>query len=203
MQSMELSDFPIFSVRQTLTSLQHVLYIRSISLVLGTRNKNHTGTKSTAKITSIQDHFSQPTIHLTYNMSSTATEICRPAWTDQPEPLVSYGLPFSEATRKHVDETFKASRVYVIASASLARNTLNLQDLENALGKKLAGVRIGMKPHSFMSEILEVIHDVQRVDADLIVTLGGGSLTDAAKLIAFVSRLSPVEQLCAVSWTDS
>ena len=119
-------------------------------------------------------------------MSSTATEICRPTWTDQNEPRVSYGLPFPETTRKHADQTFKASRVYIIASTSLARNTSNLKDLENALGYKVVGVRVGMKPHTFMSEVLEIIHDAHKVDIDLIITLGGGSLSDAAKLVAFV-----------------
>ena len=45
-----------------------------------------------------------------------------------------------------------------------------------------------MRPHVLMSEVLEVIEDVRRVDANVIVTLGGGSLIDGAKAIAFVSR---------------
>ena len=46
-----------------------------------------------------------------------------------------------------------------------------------------------MKPHTFMSEVLEIVEDARELDADLIVTLGGGSLIDAAKVVAFV-RLS-------------
>ena len=88
-----------------------------------------------------------------------------------------------------MDENFKASRVYIISSSSLARNTSNLKDLENALGEKVVGVRMGMRPHTFMSEVLEIIHDAQEVDTDLIVTLGGGSLTDGTKIVAFVSAI--------------
>ena len=81
-------------------------------------------------------------------------------------------------------------RVYIIASASLSKNTTALKDLKEALAGKVAGVRVGMRPHTFLSEVLEVIKEVEKVDADLIVTLGGGSLSDAAKLVAFVSTLS-------------
>lgn len=113
-------------------------------------------------------------------------EVLRSAFSDQDEPRFSFGLPFKETCRKHVEDTFKACRVYIISSGSLAKNTSNLQDLQNALSGKVAGVRTGMKPHTFMSEVLETIHDARRVDADLIVTIGGGSLTDGAKVIAFV-----------------
>ena len=114
-------------------------------------------------------------------------ETCRPAWADKDEPLISYGLPFPKTCRKHIDSTFKASKVYIISSGSLARETSNLADLQNELGDKVAGIRIGMKPHTFMSEVLDVVRDARKVDADLIVSIGGGSVTDAAKLVAFVS----------------
>lgn len=51
---------------------------------------------------------------------------------------------------------------------------------------RVAGVRFGMKPHMIMSEVLEVTADARRPDADLIVTLGGGSLIDGAKAVATV-----------------
>lgn len=37
-----------------------------------------------------------------------------------------------------------------------------------------------------MSEVLEIIADARRPDADLIVTLGGGNLIDGAKAVATV-----------------
>ncbi|KAI5864555.1 putative Fe-containing alcohol dehydrogenase [Durotheca rogersii] len=108
-----------------------------------------------------------------------------PAFPDRDRPLVSYGLPFVQSLPRHVDHLFHASRIYVISSRSLAANTTYLDGLKEALGGKLAGVRIGMKPHSHWSEILEVVAEAKRHDADLLVTLGAGSLTDAAKIISF------------------
>ena len=108
-------------------------------------------------------------------------------------PLLAYGRPYPELVQKHVRDTFRASRAYVLASRSLARDTDKLERLEEALGDKLVGLRVGMKPHTYMSEVLEIVQDARRLDADIIVTLGGGSLSDAAKIVAFVRRQDPLQ----------
>ena len=119
------------------------------------------------------------------------SEIVRPAFTGRDRPLLSYGIDFPAAVARHVAETFGASRVYVICSGSLARNTDALDRLTKALGEqKVAGQRIGMTPHTMWGEVLEIVSDARKVQADLLLTLGAGSLTDAAKIVAFVSRRS-------------
>lgn len=118
-------------------------------------------------------------------------ETCRPAFSDQEDPKISYGLPFPETCVLHNEKTFKASRIYIICSGTLAKTSPHLDDLKKALGDKVAGVRIGMKFHTFISEVLEVIHDARKADADLIITLGAGSLSDAAKLVAQVRVTNP------------
>jgi alcohol dehydrogenase class IV len=127
-------------------------------------------------------------------------EVFRPAFPGRETPLVSYGIPFTEALIKHVDGFFHASQVYIISSGSLAKNTHHLDDLKSSLGSKLAGVRIGMKPHTYWSEILEIVSDARSCGADVLVTLGAGSLTDAAKIISFalandVSTVDDLESL--------
>jgi alcohol dehydrogenase class IV len=120
-----------------------------------------------------------------------ASEVYRQAFPPQPYPLVSYNLPFHEACGKHLaTEDFRSNRVYVIASGSLCRQTSALQQLEEAIGRdKLAGVHKGMKSHTYWSEVLEIIKEVQESKAELLITLGAGSLTDAAKIVALVMRL--------------
>jgi alcohol dehydrogenase class IV len=120
------------------------------------------------------------------NGSSEDGEIVRPAFDDVSGPHVSYNLPFDKAATKHVVETFAADRVYILASGSLCRNTKFVQQLQDALGRRVAGVRKGMTPHTLWSEVLEVVEECRRVKADLLITIGGGSLTDAAKLVALV-----------------
>ena len=126
------------------------------------------------------------------NAAATDKEVYRPAWEGS-KTHVSYGLPFPEACKKHVVETFKASKVYIIASGSLSRNTSHVKRLQAALGDKVVGTRYGMKPHTLWSEILEVVQDASNVGADLLVTLGAGSLTDGAKIIALVCLMSSSE----------
>jgi alcohol dehydrogenase class IV len=75
----------------------------------------------------------------------------------------------------------------------LARNTDSLGRLAETLEKvkvSIVGKRIGMKPHTLWSEVLEITADARACEADLILTLGGGSLTDGAKVVAFVRHLA-------------
>lgn len=120
-------------------------------------------------------------------------EQIQPAFPDKATPLVSYGycLSFIETCVKHVHETFHAERVYLIASTSLTSNTNNTSALQAALGSKLIQSRIGMTPHTLMSEVLEIVNDCKELKVDCIVTLGGGSLSDGAKIVSFV-RVSRV-----------
>ncbi|KAL3494956.1 alcohol dehydrogenase [Aspergillus germanicus] len=131
-------------------------------------------------------------------------ETFRPAFSDRPRPLLSYGIPFPEAVARHVVDTFDAKRVYVICSGSLARNTDSLDRLAQTLEKvkvSIIGKRIGMKPHTLWSEVLEITADARACEADLILTLGGGSLTDGAKVVAFAlannaKTFEDLETLC-------
>jgi alcohol dehydrogenase class IV len=113
-------------------------------------------------------------------------ETVRPAFAGRERPILSYGIAFPAAAARHVTETFGASRVYVICSGSLARNTDSLDRLTAALGQKVVGRRIGMQSHTLWSEVLEIVEDARNVQADLLLTLGAGSLTDGAKIIALV-----------------
>lgn len=115
------------------------------------------------------------------------TETVRPAFTGRERPLLSYGIPFPRAAAHHITETFGASRVYVICSGSLARNTDALGRLTAALGaEKVVGRRIGMQSHTLWSEVLEIVAEARGLQADLLLTLGAGSLTDGAKIVALV-----------------
>ncbi|KAK8076309.1 hypothetical protein PG994_003581 [Apiospora phragmitis] len=111
-------------------------------------------------------------------------ETHRPAFAGREKPSVSYGLPFPLTLLHHAGSTFGATRLYVLCSASLARNTPHLTALKDTLNSKVAGVRVGLQPHTRWSEVLEVVREARALDCDLLVTLGAGSLTDAAKIMS-------------------
>ncbi|KAF5627043.1 alcohol dehydrogenase [Fusarium sp. NRRL 52700] len=110
-------------------------------------------------------------------------EVCYPAYEGRETPKVSYGLEFPEACLRHCCDTFSSSSVFIICSKSLAQNTKALEQLRSALGSKVVGVKIGINSHTPIAQVLEVVNDASKLDIDCLVTLGAGSLTDAAKLI--------------------
>ncbi|KAH8165434.1 hypothetical protein CIB48_g2813 [Xylaria polymorpha] len=106
----------------------------------------------------------------------------------RPPTMVSYGLPYDQACKKHVDGFLNARRVYIIASRSLSQQTQCLAKLEATLGEKHAGTWIGIKPHTPYDDLVEIIRDVRAKKADCLVTLGGGSLADGAKLVVYAAE---------------
>jgi len=120
------------------------------------------------------------------NFTMTASaESYRLAFPSKSKPYISTGLPFPKACAHHVTNTFHASKAYVIVSNSISK-TDNFVSLRKALGDKVVGVRNGIKPHTPWDDVLEIVKDIRENGADIIITLGAGSLTDGAKVIAFV-----------------
>jgi hypothetical protein len=113
-------------------------------------------------------------------------EIVQPAFAGRDRPLLSHGVPYPEAASRHLRESLQASRVYVICSGTLGRTTDFMSRLSDALGPILVGHRIGMKSHTLWSEVLQITEEARSVGADAILTVGAGSLTDGAKIIALV-----------------
>ncbi|CZT41291.1 related to aldehyde-alcohol dehydrogenase [Rhynchosporium secalis] len=128
-------------------------------------------------------------------------ETYRPAFPPNPKPYISIGLPFPEACAHHITHTFRASKVYIIVSNSISQ-TENFTRLKSALGEKIVGVRKGIKPHTPWDDIVEIVNDVRDKEANVIITLGAGSLTDGAKIVNFalannISTLDDLSRLAA------
>ena len=119
-----------------------------------------------------------------------SSETFRPVYAGRSHPKFSYGIPFPAAAARRIPADFHASSVYIICSGSLARNTHSLERLVSALEAvhvQVVGKRIGMTSHTMWSEVLEVAHEASRVQADLLLTVGAGTLTDASKVAALVA----------------
>ncbi|MBW4091814.1 MAG: iron-containing alcohol dehydrogenase [Proteobacteria bacterium] len=95
---------------------------------------------------------------------------------------VVYGAAFDTAAAREV-ERLDARAVFVLASNTLARQTDLLDRLRTALGPRIAGVWTRMAPHTPRTDVVDAANAARAAGADLLLTLGGGSLTDAAKMI--------------------
>ncbi|KAJ9664229.1 hypothetical protein H2198_000447 [Neophaeococcomyces mojaviensis] len=125
-------------------------------------------------------------------------EKLEPAFDDRPVPYIAYGGRFHELAATHLNQTLAAERVFIIASTSLSTNTEALSRLEAAIKDKcpevkLVGTHVGIPPHTPWDTVVEITNKARAAlsdkpisDRDILITLGGGSLTDGAKLIAWM-----------------
>ncbi len=95
---------------------------------------------------------------------------------------VIYGTPFPEALAAEMDR-LEARAVFVLASGTLARQTDTLERVRTVLGNRLAGVYSGIGAHTPRADVVAAANEARAAKADLLVTAGGGSVTDAAKMV--------------------
>jgi maleylacetate reductase len=110
---------------------------------------------------------------------------------------VVYGRPAGAAVRAEA-ERLGAKRVFVTTTRSVAQSTL-LADVIKELGDRYAGVYAGITAHSPRPCVVEGAQRAREAEADLIVTVGGGSAIDATKvmLIALWQNVTAIEDLDA------
>jgi len=74
-----------------------------------------------------------------------------------------------------------ASRVFLMVSGTLNRETDEIEKIRKVLGERYAGTFDSMPPHTPRKAVIAAADQARELNADLIITLGGGSITDAAK----------------------
>eukprot|EP01065_Artemidia_motanka_P025406 TRINITY_DN3040_c0_g1_i2.p2 TRINITY_DN3040_c0_g1~~TRINITY_DN3040_c0_g1_i2.p2 ORF type:complete len:276 (+),score=69.62 TRINITY_DN3040_c0_g1_i2:53-829(+) len=80
-------------------------------------------------------------------------------------------------------DRFGYRRAFLMVSRSLRQQTTVVADTVRALGAACVGVYDGMPQHTPREEVLSCVRSVRDLAADVVVTIGGGSLTDAAKAV--------------------
>src|SRR3954451_6826074 len=106
------------------------------------------------------------------------------AYRFPPMESVVYGRPFAEALKEQIEES-GANAVFVLASGTLNRDTDLVGQVRQALGNRLAGIFARILAHKPRLGVFAAVKAAREAAMDLLVTLGGGSVTDAAKMVAF------------------
>lgn len=96
---------------------------------------------------------------------------------------VVFGRPAAESVAA-LAEAYGAERVMIMASATLNRETDVPARIADALGQREAGIFDAMPAHTPRGAVIAAAAQARAVGADLIVTVGGGSVTDGAKAAA-------------------
>jgi maleylacetate reductase len=99
-----------------------------------------------------------------------------------PMERVIYGIPLAEALAEEI-KRLDAGAVYVMASGTLNRETDVIDTFRRVLGNRLAGVCAKIGSHTPRIDVVAAANEARAVKADLILTVGGGSVTDAAKMV--------------------
>jgi maleylacetate reductase len=104
-----------------------------------------------------------------------------------PIDRVVYGRPAASVLAEEVSR-LGATRVYLMVSRTLDRETSWVQDMRSALGNRYAGSFDGMPSHTPRDAVLSATSAARAAGADMIVTFGGGSITDAGKMVRLALR---------------
>jgi maleylacetate reductase len=95
---------------------------------------------------------------------------------------VVFGTPAAGAIVAQVDR-LGVSRAFLMVSGTLNRQTDEIEKIREALGSRCAGTFDAMPPHTPRAAVIAAAEQARAADADLIVTVGGGSITDGAKAV--------------------
>ncbi|WP_300973642.1 iron-containing alcohol dehydrogenase [Sphingomonas sp. LHG3406-1] len=100
---------------------------------------------------------------------------------------VSIGRPAAEAIREQAERQ-GARRVFILAGSTLRHKTDEVGRIESALGSLHAATYDGIRPHAPRADVLAAADAARAADADLVVTVGGGSVTDAGKIVTLLIK---------------
>ena len=95
---------------------------------------------------------------------------------------VVFGHPAAEAIVAQMDR-LGAARGFLMVSGTLNRQTAEIEKIRKALGSRCVATFDAMPPHTPREAVVAAAEQARAADADLIVTVGGGSITDGAKAV--------------------
>src|SRR5437588_5138139 len=112
---------------------------------------------------------------------------------------VVFGRPAAEAIPSQMDR-LGLSRAFLMVSGTLHRNTDEIHKIRESLGRRAVGTFDAMPSHTPREAVIAATEQARAAKADLIVTVGGGSITDGAKAvqICLANDVSTVDGIDAV-----
>jgi maleylacetate reductase len=95
---------------------------------------------------------------------------------------VVFGTPAAEALPAQLDR-LQLSRAFLMVSGTLNRETTEIEQIRNALGARCVGTFDKMPAHTPREAVIAATEQARAAKADIIVSIGGGSITDGAKAV--------------------
>jgi alcohol dehydrogenase class IV len=104
------------------------------------------------------------------------------AYTYLPLERVVFGRPAAGAAAEEAAR-IGASRVFIVASKTLSRETQVIREISDALGGRTAGLFDNCIAHTPWPSVIEAANAVRAATPDLILTVGGGTPIDTVKIL--------------------
>lgn len=95
---------------------------------------------------------------------------------------VHCGASVAAALKQEIEGS-DARRVLLVGSRSLSQKTSQFAEIRDALGTRYAGLFDDVAAHTPRADVMRILELARSLDTDLLVTLGGGSIIDAAKAV--------------------
>ena len=95
---------------------------------------------------------------------------------------VVFGVPAAQAIPQQLDR-LGARRAILMVSGTLNRTTDEIAKIRSALGERCVAVFDAMPAHTPRQGVINATNMARDAKADVIVTIGGGSITDGAKAV--------------------
>ncbi|EEP81691.1 predicted protein [Uncinocarpus reesii 1704] len=106
------------------------------------------------------------------------------AYVTLPTTCMVYGRGFKNKLPQLLSD-LGVSKAFIITGKSLREKTPVIADLENVLGRAHAGTYSGVRQHAPIADIQAALSQVQETGADVLISVGGGSPIDSAKVVAY------------------
>ena len=116
---------------------------------------------------------------------------------------VEFGRATAEAVVEQTDR-LGAKRAFLMVSGTLNRETDEIEKIRRALASRCVGTFDAMPPHTPRQAVIAATEQARAVKADIIVTVGGGSITDGAKAVQLclandISSVDGIDRIRAVN----
>ena len=95
---------------------------------------------------------------------------------------VVFGRPAADAVVAQMDR-LGTTRAFLMVSGTLNRQTDEIEKIRRSLGPRCVATFDAMPPHTPREAVIAATEQARSAGADLIVTVGGGSITDGAKAV--------------------
>ena len=104
------------------------------------------------------------------------------SYTYSPLEKVYWDIRAEEALENEI-KRLNLNSVFIVASSTLTNKTEEISKIKDTLGKKFTGLYDRCIEHSPLENVIDCVNEVEKVNPDIILTIGGGTPIDTVKVV--------------------